>query len=90
MFLCKCQLHLYLYYSFDVNRKIHFFLQDEKSNLLKGNSSNDEEAILCKDDQQCTGTLKKRVSRVSRKPNNRLPRIHEDYCGPRHHRPRHH
>ncbi|KAG4991030.1 hypothetical protein AAZX31_09G088000 [Glycine max] len=63
----------------------------EESNLLKKtNNGANKEAIVCKDEQYCTGTLKKRASRVSRKPKNQLPHIHEDYSGPRHHRPRHH
>jgi len=65
-------------------------LQDQESNLLRRiNSAAKKEAALCEDEQYCAGTLKKRASRVSRKPKN-LPRIHEDYSGPRHHRPRHH
>lgn len=65
-------------------------MQDEESTLLKrSNTDAQEAAILCKD-EQCTGIQKKRVSRVSRKPNNQLPNIHEDYYGPRRHRPKHH
>jgi len=65
-------------------------LQAKESNLLKRSNSGDEEAILCKDDQ-CTGILKKGgTTRASTKTHNKLPRIHEDYCGPRHHRPSHH
>jgi len=65
-------------------------LQDEENNLLKRiDSAAKKEATLCEDEQYSAGTLRKRASRVSRKPNN-LPRIHEDYSGPRHHRPRHH
>ncbi|KAL9361548.1 hypothetical protein Peur_007404 [Populus x canadensis] len=51
-----------------------------------------EEVILCKEGH-CTSTLKKRVSRsvLSKKSSHHWsPRIHEDYCGPRHHKPRHH
>ncbi|KAI5583965.1 hypothetical protein POPTR_006G059900v4 [Populus trichocarpa] len=50
-----------------------------------------EEVILCKEGH-CTSTLKKRLSRsVSKKSSHHWsPRIHEDYCGPRHHKPRHH
>ncbi|KAJ1382369.1 hypothetical protein SESBI_44285 [Sesbania bispinosa] len=58
---------------------------DEESTLLKRSNTNAEEATLCKD-EQCTGSQKKRASRVS----NQLPNIHEDYYGPRRHRPRHH
>ncbi|XP_011020258.1 PREDICTED: uncharacterized protein LOC105122696 [Populus euphratica] len=49
------------------------------------------EVLLCKEGH-CTSTLKKRVSRsVSKKSSHHWsPRIHEDYCGPRHHKPRHH
>lgn len=67
--------------------KITFFwLQDEEDNLLRREDSSDDEAVLCKD-EKCTGTLKKRASR---KTNHWLPRIHEDYYGPKHHRARHH
>ncbi|CAJ1975591.1 unnamed protein product [Sphenostylis stenocarpa] len=53
---------------------------DQESNLLRRiNSAANKEAILCKDEQYCAGTLKKRASRVPRKPNKLLPRIHEDY-----------
>ena len=70
--------------------KVHFWLQDEGSALLKrSDSTGVEEAVRCKDGQ-CTGTMKKKVSKVSRKSHNRIPIIHEDYYGPAHHRPRHH
>ncbi|KAJ6408155.1 hypothetical protein OIU84_011459 [Salix udensis] len=51
-----------------------------------------EEAIPCKEGH-CRGTMEKRVSRsvLSKKSSRQWsPRIHEDYCGPRHHKPRHH
>ncbi|CAL0320165.1 unnamed protein product [Lupinus luteus] len=60
----------------------------EENNLLTRNYSDDIEGIPCKD-EECS-TLKKRVSRVSRELSNRLPYIHEDYSGPKHHRPSHH
>lgn len=64
-------------------------MQDEQSNYLKRNGG-DEEAILCKY-EECTGTLKKRVTTTaSTKTNKQLPHIQEDYRGPRHHRPTHH
>uniref|UniRef100_A0A6M2ES64 Uncharacterized protein n=1 Tax=Populus davidiana TaxID=266767 RepID=A0A6M2ES64_9ROSI len=49
------------------------------------------EAILCKEGQ-CTGTMEKRVSKsVSKKSSHHwLPSIHEDYYGPRNHKPNHH
>ncbi|KAG6769267.1 hypothetical protein POTOM_024887 [Populus tomentosa] len=45
------------------------------------------EAILCKE-----GTMEKRVSKsVSKKFSHHwLPSIHEDYYGPRNHKPKHH
>ncbi|KAI9378587.1 hypothetical protein POPTR_018G115550v4 [Populus trichocarpa] len=47
-----------------------------------------QEAILCKEGN-CIGTMKKRS--VSKKSSHHwLPSIHEDYCGPRHHKSRHH
>ncbi|KAE9608266.1 hypothetical protein Lal_00003559 [Lupinus albus] len=60
----------------------------EENNLLNRNNGAGIEGIPCKD-EQCR-TLKKRFSRVSSKLRNRLPHIHEDYSGPRHHRPSHH
>uniref|UniRef100_A0A6N2K1U7 Uncharacterized protein n=1 Tax=Salix viminalis TaxID=40686 RepID=A0A6N2K1U7_SALVM len=51
-----------------------------------------EEAIPCKEGH-CRGTMEKRVSRsvLSKKSSRQWsPRIHEDYCGTRHHKPRHH
>ncbi|KAJ6857443.1 hypothetical protein NC651_038983 [Populus alba x Populus x berolinensis] len=47
-----------------------------------------QEVILCKEGN-CIGTMKKRS--VSKKSSHHwLPSIHEDYCGPRHHKSRHH
>ena len=51
-----------------------------------------EEVIPCKEGH-CRRTMEKRVSRsvLSKKSSRQWsPRIHEDYCGPRHHKPRHH
>lgn len=47
---------------------------------------------LCKDGEKCSsGTLKKTVYRESKKSSHHsIPSIHEDYYGPRHHRPNHH
>jgi len=64
-------------------------MQEEKSALTKIHDSAVQEVILCKDGH-CTGTMKKRVSRVSKKSHHWLPSIHEDYYGPRSHRPKHH
>lgn len=77
------------FYGCYVNIKVHFWLQEEQNNLLKRSNTDAEEAVLCKDNE-CTGSQKKRASKVSRKSNNQLPNIHEDYYGPRRHRPRHH
>jgi hypothetical protein len=55
-----------------------------------GNALITKSIDLCKDGH-CSGTMKKRVSRVlSKKSHHWLPSIHEDYYGPRSHRPRHH
>lgn len=56
----------------------------------KHHAEEEEVAILCNDQQKCTGSQKKTASKVSRKPHNQLPNIHEDYYGPRRHRSRHH
>ncbi|KAG2671394.1 hypothetical protein I3760_14G133800 [Carya illinoinensis] len=50
----------------------------------------DQVMILCKDGHCSSGTMKKRVASVSKKSHHWLPFIHEDYYGPRSHRPRHH
>ncbi|RZB56285.1 hypothetical protein D0Y65_045461 [Glycine soja] len=63
---------------------------DGETTLLKRSNTGAEEASLCKENELCTGSQKKRAARVSRKSNNQLPNIHEDYYGPRRHRPRHH
>lgn len=67
------------------------YMQEDKSSLIeRSNSAAFGEVILCKE-ARCTGTLKKRVSRVSKKPSSHsLPRVHEDYYGPRRHKPKHH
>ena len=64
-------------------------MQEEGSALTKNTGSVHQEVILCKDGK-CSGTMKKRVSRVSKKSHHWLPSIHEDYYGPRSHRPKHH
>ncbi|KAJ0090931.1 hypothetical protein Patl1_14857 [Pistacia atlantica] len=74
-------------------------MHEERSVSLMKEGSDIGEVILCKEGQcsssSSSGTLMKmkRVSRVSRKSKDSkhwLPSIHEDYYGPRHHRPRHH
>ncbi|WRX35294.1 hypothetical protein QQP08_027781 [Theobroma cacao] len=47
------------------------------------------EVILCKEGH-CSGTKKKKASRVLNKSHHWLPSIHEDYYGPRRHRAKHH
>ncbi|KAH6779300.1 hypothetical protein C2S52_010537 [Perilla frutescens var. hirtella] len=37
-----------------------------------------------------SGKRKRKLSRVRKEPHHLLPRIHEDYYGPRMHRPKHH
>lgn len=48
------------------------------------------EDIQCKEGQ-CTssGTMRRRNSRIAKETHN-LPSVHEDYYGPRLHRPEHH
>lgn len=67
-------------------------MQEEKGDSLTKESS---DFMLCKEGHECSssGTMLKikRVSSVSKKSSkNLLPSIHEDYYGPRHHRPTHH
>lgn len=64
-------------------------LQKGESALMKRQNGGVGEVILCKDGH-CSGTSKKRVPRVSKRPHHWLPSIHEDYYGPRSHRLRHH
>ena len=69
-------------------------MQAEKSTPLKEKNNDGGvlgEAVLCIDGQ-CTGTTEKRVSKsVSKKSSHHwLPSIHEDYYGPRNHKPKHH
>lgn len=61
----------------------------ENSLTKRSNNEGGQGAILCKD-ENCSGIMKKRVSRVYKKSHHWLPSIHEDYYGPRGHRARHH
>lgn len=74
-------------------------MQEERRGSLMKERSDVGEVILCKEGQcsssSSSNTLMKmkRVSRVSKKSKDskhRLPSIHEDYYGPRAHRPSHH
>ncbi|KAK8695233.1 hypothetical protein V6N13_000401 [Hibiscus sabdariffa] len=47
------------------------------------------DVILCKQGH-CKGTETTKISTASRNSDHWLPSIHEDYYGPRKHRPRHH
>ncbi|KAM3383517.1 hypothetical protein P3S68_009092 [Capsicum galapagoense] len=49
-----------------------------------------EKSTLCKDGHCSSLTTKRRLSKVAKKSHHWLPSIHEDYYGPRGHRPRHH
>ena len=48
------------------------------------------EVTLCRDGHCSSGTVKRRFPRVAKKIHHWLPRIHEDYYGPRTHKPKHH
>ena len=54
--------------------------------------SNGGEVILCRDGHCSSGTTMKRsrFSKVAKKIHHWFPRIHEDYYGPRTHKPKHH
>ncbi|XP_065850709.1 uncharacterized protein [Euphorbia lathyris] len=72
----------------------HQNIQDEKSRLIQQSNGGIGEVIVCKEGN-CKGRMKKRVNEVSKKSSSLdvehwLPRIHEDYYGPRHHKPKHH
>lgn len=64
-------------------------LQKEEIDSVKTSNGGMGEVIVCKDGH-CSGTMQKTVSRVSKKLHHWLPSIHEDYYGPRSHRPKHH
>jgi len=74
----------------DVNVKLYSWIQDGEFSLLKRSNTDAEETVLLCKDNECTGSQKKRASKVFRKSNHNLPNIHEDYYGPRRHMPRHH
>ena len=57
--------------------------------LIKNSNGVMGDVILCKEGH-CTGNNKKKASRVLNKSHHWLPNIHEDYYGPRRHRPKHH
>uniref|UniRef100_A0A3Q7J4L6 Uncharacterized protein n=1 Tax=Solanum lycopersicum TaxID=4081 RepID=A0A3Q7J4L6_SOLLC len=63
----------------------------EKTNLI-GSSKGviGEVSTLCKDGHCSSFTTKGRLTKVAKKSHHWLPNIHEDYYGPRGHRPRHH
>lgn len=65
-------------------------MQEQKEvNLNKASDDGVREVALCKDGH-CSGTLKTRFSRVAKEAHHSLPRFHEDYFGPRAHKPKHH
>jgi hypothetical protein len=72
-------------------------VQEDKSSLKERSANGGVligEAILCKE-EHCTGTITstdKRVSKSASKNSSHhwLPSIHEDYYGPRNHKPKHH
>lgn len=71
-------------------------VQGDKSSLKERSANGGAigEAILCKE-EHCTGTItstEKRVSKSASKNSSHhwLPSIHEDYYGPRNHKPKHH
>ncbi|KAL0403896.1 UNVERIFIED_CONTAM: hypothetical protein Sradi_2030400 [Sesamum radiatum] len=62
--------------------------------ILPGKRNNsvgvDEEAVIACKSKHCSGKKKRKLSRVQKETHHWLPRIHEDYYGPRMHRPKHH
>lgn len=68
-------------------------MQEQETASMKRSAGPGESSSLCKDGGECSssGTLKKTVSRESKKSSHHwLPSIHEDYYGPRTHKPKHH
>lgn len=65
--------------------------KEEDTDLIKRSKGGvNEEEVVCKDGQ-CSGTKNRRFSRVINKESHHwLPKIHEDYYGPKIHSPRHH
>ncbi|GMI97631.1 hypothetical protein HRI_003432300 [Hibiscus trionum] len=78
-------LVLFIFFSSTVQgiRLEKSFKSMENSNGVIG------DVILCRQGH-CTGTQKRTFSTVLRKSHHWLPSIHEDYYGPRKHRPKHH
>lgn len=56
-----------------------------------GNAFGSEEDS-CRNDGHCSGTMKERSSlrKAVKEALHRVPEFHEDYYGPRNHKPKHH
>ncbi|CAI9760611.1 unnamed protein product [Fraxinus pennsylvanica] len=67
----------------------HPIVHKESVEVLKRNNNGVEEAIVCKGGH-VSGTKKRKLSRIMKDSHHWLPSIHEDYYGPRSHKPKHH
>ncbi|KAL8488468.1 hypothetical protein ACS0TY_024659 [Phlomoides rotata] len=62
----------------------------EQQSIHEKVSSNEGGIDECKSKKCSSGKMKRKLTRVQKEHHHWLPRIHEDYYGPRLHRPKHH
>uniref|UniRef100_A0A1D1XM31 Bone morphogenetic protein receptor type-2 n=1 Tax=Anthurium amnicola TaxID=1678845 RepID=A0A1D1XM31_9ARAE len=66
-------------------------LQEEKSSAPTVGESPVAGTHLCSEGGRCSGTVeKRRIMKEVEGAHHWLPRFHEDYYGPRNHKPKHH
>lgn len=75
------ELTKFYFYFFKINQVEKF------DGMMRSNEGVVDEL---KSKKRCSGKRKRKLSRVKKEPHHWLPRIHEDYYGPRMHRPKHH
>ncbi|KAG4187193.1 hypothetical protein CXB51_019232 [Gossypium anomalum] len=70
-----------------ISKSMHPKLQE--GSLMKNSNGVRGDDILSKEGH-CRGTKRKKAHKVFKRSHHWIPSIHEDYRGPRRHRPRHH